>query len=723
MRVTDIISKRFVGDPEVGKLYLGIARTLLGRMKASLGLIVGQAGTSGAHRWVLQDGVVIHTTTSPAGDAVVIDVLARRAGSETPAVHGLLLELNLEAPTPPLTNQRTLLADRQERFLTRQRLKTNTAYKAGNIDWVSTDRRLRITYNGAPSRSGFDIDRTRGPRDEVYSNGRVVAYSPVVILGCGVYQATRNHLIVMTAEPETPLSPVRFYAVRLPKEVLAPIAVEDWQELTYELPEPYVDNFQTHGFFSGSGAKASVVGSTAKVLTASFSEDSNGSPLISVDVDDSESRRVWVARKLSSGGGALSITQPVVIDNDTLVANARVPIACDYDGETLVLAKALVEVSGSIVENGTYGFVGSFTASPDPEDLGATLTIHADNARSGSETVSISLEVPGMSTAVVHRHAVTTNSSSSDDISIVADDSYSATLEGSGTSEEIDQRGTISYLNIQRRIALIGHATEKTTSNYTRTREITSGYAGETFPPDFPPEVSFYAVYTTRENFFVDDGEKSFTSKTTLISGTSTLREHEGPEFKRTIRRERTAPGETLFGELYDTEINLVAPPPSPDSYFYNYLDRFDTGLYAPASGEPVETADYVGSTNSLVSALCRNPQYLRQRSGSENASLQLYPAVNVCAHVPIQSKLGIGNDLVIAYQDMPELWGLEDYFYAESIASDTGDILTTDDPTPASTSPELFGDAYLDGLTGRTDLRSLFGVAADAPIYRLASF
>lgn len=75
MREKGVVFKRLKGDPDIVQSYVGVARTLLGRMKAYLG-----AGVSGAKQWVLDNGVVIRTRVAGALDIVEIDV--RRAAEE-----------------------------------------------------------------------------------------------------------------------------------------------------------------------------------------------------------------------------------------------------------------------------------------------------------------------------------------------------------------------------------------------------------------------------------------------------------------------------------------------------------------------------------------------------------------------------------------------------------------------------------------------------------------
>lgn len=90
MRETGPVFVKLSGDRERAQSYLGLARTLLGRLKSRL------AGASGAKTWTLRDGTVIRTTVAGNIDLIRVDSPPVTAGEPCPLVpmppfHGIVV--------------------------------------------------------------------------------------------------------------------------------------------------------------------------------------------------------------------------------------------------------------------------------------------------------------------------------------------------------------------------------------------------------------------------------------------------------------------------------------------------------------------------------------------------------------------------------------------------------------------------------------------------------
>lgn len=188
MRQTGTLIKRYAGDEEAAKQYLGIARTLLGRMKATL------AGAAGSRLWVFPNGTTVRTAAGPHGDIVEITAKAPAPALEEMLSGLVCIPMSDDAEdgwgTPedddhPIGTpggpkpQFFLRANREGAFAPEFRVKRHTEFKAGNINWTNASHSRRLSFHGPRSRYFLDGygDDDANNYAAVYSNGKEIDLS------------------------------------------------------------------------------------------------------------------------------------------------------------------------------------------------------------------------------------------------------------------------------------------------------------------------------------------------------------------------------------------------------------------------------------------------------------------------------------------------------------------------------------------------------------------
>lgn len=140
MRQTGEVVKRYAGDEDAAKQYLGIARVLLGRMKAYL------AGAHGSKVWNLPDGTVIVTKSIPSGD--LVEILVNRSAKEKRAhEHGIYFSLFPGALVPS-----SFLVAKDGTFVPFTRRDDVERTLSGTIQWKGRREEEMLWFRGPDSR-------------------------------------------------------------------------------------------------------------------------------------------------------------------------------------------------------------------------------------------------------------------------------------------------------------------------------------------------------------------------------------------------------------------------------------------------------------------------------------------------------------------------------------------------------------------------------------------
>lgn len=162
-RVTGVRVKRFLGDQKLAQSYLGVASTLAGTLRDSLGGV-----KTGKKTWNLNDGTVVQVRYFWGLPRITIDVRNTEALDEfvtgliciprsEVATSGWGLPENSDNPigTPNGTGSKQfwLRSKRKDdTFAPEFSVRRHTPWIGGNIEWVSKDYNRRYTFFGPNTR-------------------------------------------------------------------------------------------------------------------------------------------------------------------------------------------------------------------------------------------------------------------------------------------------------------------------------------------------------------------------------------------------------------------------------------------------------------------------------------------------------------------------------------------------------------------------------------------
>lgn len=265
-RETGPSAVRLIGDRVRALSFLARARTLMGRMKDSL------EGRSGVHRWPIEPGVVITTSSNPAGDFIVINVAL--PGATDTALGGLVLEpINDEFPNGLQPKPQSFLpvASRDLYFPLRA-ARPETQFKAGSIGWQNEGRTVRITFDGPGNRS-IVFERASELSPNIYAKGALIAEAPGKVIGAGVFDGRYLVVAVLSELGDS----VTYHYARLINDLV--IRGERWIELVTQTSvgegdrEPFVHSM---AFFSANCKESSFVTVSGRQIKTKFVRAING---------------------------------------------------------------------------------------------------------------------------------------------------------------------------------------------------------------------------------------------------------------------------------------------------------------------------------------------------------------------------------------------------------------------------------------------------------------
>lgn len=242
MRRTGEIVKRYSGDEEAAKQYLGVARVLLGRMKSYL------AGAYGSREWRLADGTVIVTKSIPSGDLVSI---FRPEFSQAVEFHEHGIEATRSATTKFLFTRSGLFAPN---FNIRQ----NTDKQAGTLQWKGQGERDMVWIVGPESRY-FVRDPDLDLSTTIYTHdNRPILFDGVgQVYGAAIYRGLDGTGYVVAHGDDTEMR----FSIR--KEGA-------WEEIGTPITMPAMDRINTVCMFHPLGNKAVFVTKYGAIVEATL---------------------------------------------------------------------------------------------------------------------------------------------------------------------------------------------------------------------------------------------------------------------------------------------------------------------------------------------------------------------------------------------------------------------------------------------------------------------
>lgn len=231
MRRIGEIGKRFAGDEESAKQYLGTARVLLGRMKSYL------AGAYGSRQWRLPDGTVILTKSLPTGDYV--NIFRPEFGEEEGVefhIHGILATRSA---------QTKFLRTKTGLFAPAFNVRVVPDKEAGTLQWKGQAERDMVWIKGPQSRY-FVRDRNFDLGTTVYTHeNRAISFDGGgAVYGAAIYRGEDGSGYVVAHSTDG--IEMRF-SIR--KEGV-------WEEIGTPIPMPGADRINTVCMFHPLGNKA-----------------------------------------------------------------------------------------------------------------------------------------------------------------------------------------------------------------------------------------------------------------------------------------------------------------------------------------------------------------------------------------------------------------------------------------------------------------------------------